>query len=63
MKTYNVWRSKPNCEPIEGTDKVYSGKSKRSVMKHVAWENKVEINEGDIIVRLPNGEFFSCSLI
>lgn len=58
---YNVWRSNADCSPIAGTDKIYVGPNKRWVMRHVAYENGVEIKPGDWlgIVRLPNGEMFS----
>jgi hypothetical protein len=60
-KKFNVWRADANCNPIESTDKVYVGPSKRWIMKHIAYENGVKINHGDLIVRLPNGEMYCAS--
>lgn len=62
---YYVWRSNIDCSPIEGTGKIYVGPNKRWVMKHVAYENGIEIKPGDGlgIVRLPNGEMYSATKI
>lgn len=58
-KKYNVWRCYPNCDPIPGTDKYYWGPSKRWVMKHVASENGITLFPNQMIVKLPNGEFYT----
>ncbi len=52
---YNTWEAEPNGDPIEGTDKIYSGISKRAVIKHIAYERGVKIDEGDQSVKLENG--------
>ncbi len=57
---YNVWLADANCNPIEGTDKYYWGRSARWVMQHVAAENGIKIKQGALIVRLPNGNAYYC---
>jgi len=61
MKKFNVWKTTPNGDPIEGTDKIYTGPSKRWIIKHIAYENNVKIRTGALIVKLPNGEMFCAS--
>lgn len=43
MKKYNVWKADSNGNPIEGTDRVISGISKRAMIKHLAHEEGVNI--------------------
>ena len=56
QKKYQVWKADSKCEPIEGTDRVLFGSSKKSVVKHLAYEEGVQYSEGDILVRCKNGD-------
>ncbi len=59
MKTqrkYFVWKTNSNGEPIDGTDRVLTGSSKKSVVKHLAYEEGVQYTEGDILVKCKNGD-------
>jgi len=58
QKTYFVWKANSNGDPIEGTDRVLSGSSKKSVVKHLAYEEGVQYNEGDILVRCKNDDIW-----
>lgn len=60
---YNVYKCDSKCNFIEGTEKIYIGPSERWVMAQVAYENKVKINPGATLVRLPSGEFYVCDFI
>jgi len=63
MKTYNVWKAKANCEPIEGTDRLVSAPSKRWVLEQIAYEEGVKHNRNHMVVKLPNGEIWCASQI
>lgn len=58
---YNVWKANSQCEPIEGTDRILLGKSKRNVLKHLAYEEKVEYKHNDRVIKLPNGDMWCVS--
>lgn len=60
---YNVWKSKSNGNPIEGTDRILEGISKRAIMKHLAYEEGVEYQHNDMIVRCNDGTFWCSKLI
>ena len=55
MNKYNAWKADKNGDPIEGTDRIFSSKSKRSVIKHLAFEEGVEHKHNDMIVRCKDG--------
>lgn len=65
MKThkYNAWKAKSNGEPIEGTDRILTGVSKRSIIKHLAFEEGVEYQHNDMIVRCKDGTTWCVSQI
>lgn len=66
MKTqhkYNVWKAKSNGEPIEGTDRILTGVSKRAIIKHLAFEEGVEHQHNDMIVRCKDGTTWCVSQI
>jgi len=66
MKTqhkYNVWKAESNGDPIEGTDKIYIGVSKRAIIKHLAFEEGVEHQHNDMIVRCKDGRIWCVSQI
>lgn len=66
MKTqnkYNAWKAKPNCDPIEGTDRILTGVSKRAIIKHLAFEEGVEHQHNDMIVRCKDGNIWFVSKI
>lgn len=48
---YNAWKADTHCEPIEGTDRIISGVSKRAVLKHLAYEEGVEYKHGNMTVK------------
>ena len=52
---YEAWKAKPNCEPIEGTERIILGKSKREVIGYLAYEEGVEHKHNDMIVRCKDG--------
>jgi hypothetical protein len=60
---YNAWKAKSNGDPIEGTDRVLIGTSKRAIIKHLAHEESVEHNHNDLSVKLPNGDRWHVSKI
>jgi hypothetical protein len=60
---YNAWKAKANGEPIMGTDKTYIGVSKRAVLKHLAFEEKVPYENSGTIVRCNNGDMWCVSKI
>ena len=60
---FNVWKAKPNGDPIEGTDYLMDAPSKRWALKHIAYENKIVQPHNSMIVRLPSGEFWCVSEI
>ena len=60
---YNAWKADKNCNPIEGTDRIFTAKSKRSVIKHLAHEEGVEILPGALIVKCKDGTFWNASKI
>ena len=59
MNRYNAWKSKPNGYPIEGTDRIFTGVSKRAIIKHLAYEEGVEHKHNDVIVRCKDGTMWS----
>lgn len=63
LKKYNAWKAKSNCEPIEGTDRILTGFSKRSIIKHLAFEEGVEYKHNDMIVKLQDGTIWCVSEI
>lgn len=63
MNRYNAWKAKPNCEPIEGTDRILTGVSKRAILKHLAYEEKVEYQHNDMIVRCKDGNMWCVTKI
>jgi hypothetical protein len=58
QRTYFVWKTKSNGDLIEGTDRVLSGSSKKSVVKHLAHEEDTQYKEGDTLVRCKNGDIW-----
>ncbi len=58
LKTYYAWKATSKGEPIENTDRKLTGTSKRAVLAHLAYEEKVPHNQNDMVVQLPNGDFW-----
>lgn len=61
MKTqnkYNAWKAKSNGDPTEGTDRILIGVSKRAVIKHLAFQEGVEHQHNDMIVRCKDGSMW-----
>lgn len=58
---YQAWKAGPKCEPIEGTDRILTGESKRAVLKHLAYEEGVEHMHNDMIVRCKDGTMWLVS--
>jgi len=63
IKKYNAWKANSNGDPIEGTDKILTGVSKRAIIKQLADEEGVKHNHNDMIVRLKDGTFWCVSQI
>jgi hypothetical protein len=56
LKRYNVWETDGNCNPIERSDKIFSGRSKRAVLKHLAYVNcDKTYQHHSMCVNLPGG--------
>ena len=62
-KRYNAWKAKSNGDPIEGTDRILTGVSKRAIIKHLAFEEGVEHQHNDMIVRCKDGTVWCVSQI
>lgn len=60
---YNAWKSNQKGEPIEGTDRILTGSSKRSILKHLAYEEGVEHQHNDVIIRCQDGTTWHVSKI
>lgn len=60
---YSAWKANLNGEPIEGTDRILSGVSKRAIIKHLAFEEGVEHQHNDMIVRCKDGTTWCVSQI
>lgn len=58
---YLAWKSDSSCNPIAGTDRILEGKSVRWILQHLAYEEKVEHNHNDVIVRCKDGTFWNVS--
>lgn len=56
IKRYPCWKADSKGNPIEGTDRIIVGTSKRSVVRHLAHESTVDWKQGDLLVRLANGD-------
>lgn len=61
LKKYVAWKADQNCNPIDGTDRIFSGVSKRTIIKHLAYEEKVLHNHNDMVVRLTDGTMWCVS--
>jgi hypothetical protein len=63
-KKYHAWKAKAStCEPIEGTDRILKGKSKRAVLDHLAYEENVVRQHYSLVVRCTDGTFWCVSEI
>ena len=60
---YNAWKAKSNGDTIEGTDRILTGVSKRAIIKHLAFEEGVEHQHNDMIVRCKDGTMWCVSKI
>jgi len=60
---YNAWKAKTNGDPIEGTDRILTGVSKREIIKHLAFEEGVEYQHNDMTVRCKDGTIWCASKI
>jgi len=66
MKTqhkYNAWKAKSNGDPIDGTDRILTGVSKRAIIKHLTFEEGVKHQHNDMIVRCKDGTMWCVSQI
>lgn len=57
-RRYTAWKTDSNLEPIEGTDRILKGSSRKSIVKHIAYEEGVTYKEGDILVRCKDGNIW-----
>ena len=60
---YNAWKAKSNGDPIEGTDRIFTGISKRAVIKHLAFQEGVKSRHNDMMVRCKDGTVWHVSRI
>ena len=60
---YNAWKAKSNGDTIEGTDRILTGVSKRMIIKHLAFEEGVEYQHNDMIVKCKDGTIWCVSKI
>jgi len=52
---YNAWKADAKSNPIEGTDKIFLAKTKRAVLRHIAYEEGVDYQHNDVCVRCKDG--------
>lgn len=52
---YNAWKADSFCNPIEGTDRILIGESKRRIIQHLAFEEGVKHQHNDMLVRCKDG--------
>lgn len=62
-KKYNAWKVNSDSNPIEGSDRTLRAKSKRAVIKHLAFEEGVEHQHNDMVVRCKDGTMWCVSKI
>ena len=58
---YQAWKAQPNCDPIEGTDRILTGTSKRAILRHLAYEEGVEYEHSGIRVKCKDGTMWFVS--
>lgn len=63
QKKYNAWKADSRCEPIEGTDRILTGESKRAVIRHLAFEEGIEHQHNDMVVKCKDGTMWCVSKI
>ena len=64
VKKYHAWKAKANtCEPVEGTDRILTGKSKRAILDHLAYEENVVRQHHSLVVRCNDATFWCVSKI
>jgi len=63
QKKYSAWKANSNGDPIEGTDRIFTGVSKRSIIKHLAFEEDVEHQHNDVLVKCKDGTIWCVSQI
>lgn len=61
LNRYNVFKTNKNCEPIEGSDRIITGLSRRAIAKHLAYEEGVEMPANSYIVRCKDGSIWHVS--
>jgi len=60
---YNAWKTNDNFEPIEGTDRILTGPSKRWIVKHLASEEGVEYKNDIMMVKCKDDTLWFVSKI
>jgi len=63
LNRYNAWKADSKCNPIPDTDRIFTGKSKRAVVKHLAYEEGVEHLHNDSTVKCKDGTIWCVSKI
>lgn len=61
VKKFNVWKANSNGEPIEGTDRTITGPCKRDILGFLAYEEGVDHLRSNMVVKLPNGDYWCAS--
>ena len=60
---YLAWKATSKGDPIEGTDRILKGSSKRAIIKHLAHEEGVEHQHNDMVVRCKDGTIWCVTKI
>jgi hypothetical protein len=58
---YLAWKADSKCNPIEGTDRILTGVSKRAILKHLAYEEDVEHQHNNMVVKCKDGNMWFVS--
>lgn len=61
LRNYNIWKADTNGNPIEGSDRILSARSKRKALKHIADEIGIPYDGRSLIIRCPDGSFYNAS--
>lgn len=54
-KKYHAWKADLQGNPIPNTERILTGTTKRNILKHLAYEEKVKHNHNDVLVRCKDG--------
>lgn len=63
QKKYSVWLADSKCNPINGTDRIMIGPSKKYVLKYLAYEENITYQGWESLISLPNGNRWCVSFL